>query len=157
MAKIRIIVVDKTRSSFLREGEAHYLKRLGRYVAVEWVEIKPVKISGKRSPREIIALEGKRIQEKRDADAYLIALDRRGRQYDSVGLARRIERLFNEGTGLIELVVGGPLGLSDEISGNSHEKLSLSRLTLTHEMCRLVLLEQLYRAMTILRGGKYHK
>lgn len=157
MAKIRIIVVDRTRTSFLREGEDHYLRRLRKYVPVEWIEVKGNKIHGKRSPKEIMGPEGKRIQGKLDPKATLVVLDRSGRQYDSSGLARWIEKLFNVGSGSIDLVVGGPLGISKEVLGLSRERLSLSRLTLTHEICRLLLLEQLYRAMTILRGEKYHK
>ncbi|MBW2029030.1 MAG: 23S rRNA (pseudouridine(1915)-N(3))-methyltransferase RlmH [Deltaproteobacteria bacterium] len=157
MAKIRIIVVDRTRMSFLREGEDHYLGRLRKYVPVEWIEVKGNKVDGKRSPEEVMGLEGKRIQGKLDPRATLVVLDRSGRQYDSLGLARWMEGLFNKGTGSIDLVVGGPLGVSKEVLGLSRERLSLSRLTLTHEMCRLLLLEQLYRAMTILRGEKYHK
>ncbi|MBW1996682.1 MAG: 23S rRNA (pseudouridine(1915)-N(3))-methyltransferase RlmH [Deltaproteobacteria bacterium] len=157
MPRIRIIVVDRTRSEFLREGEAYYLQRLRRYIPVEWIEVKPVKIQGNRPSKDIIALEGKRIQEKRDTNAHMVVLDGAGRQYDSLELAEWIGGLFHRGVRSIEFIVGGPLGLSDEVSRISNEALSLSRLTLTHEMCRLVLLEQLYRAMTILRGEKYHK
>lgn len=157
MLKVRIIVVDRTRTSFLREGESFYLERLKRYARVEWAEVKPARISKGRPDREILAEEGQAIVRRLAPRDYMVALDRSGDPYDSEELARWLDRTGAGTGGFVSFVIGGPLGLSREVLGRAGEVLSLSRLTLTHEMIRLVFLEQLYRAFTILRGEKYHK
>ncbi len=157
MLKLRIIVVDRTRSSFLKEGESFYLERLRKYVQVEWVEVKPARIR-KGSPEEkILGTEGKAITRKVAPRDYLVPLDRSGHQFDSKALAAWLESLSTRTEGWVSFIIGGPLGLSKELLNRAGKILSLSRLTLTHEMSRLLLLEQLYRAFTILRGEKYHK
>jgi len=156
MLKIKIIVVDRTRSEFLKQGESFYMKRLKRYAQTEWVEVKPAGIKKGRPTLRILDEEGDSIAKKLVTRDYIIALDRSGKEYDSEELAARIEKLsFTHDR--LTFVVGGPLGLSKTILNRSHEIFSLSRLTLTHEMSRLLLLEQLYRAFTIIKGEKYHK
>ena len=157
MLKISIIVVGRTRSPFLKDGESFYLERLRNYVQVDWVEVKPVKISRGRQATEILAAEGDKIAQKVAQNDYLVCLDRSGNQYDSETLAAWLDSLFNRGEQRVSFIIGGPLGLSKDILNRSRETLALSQLTLTHEMSRLILLEQLYRAFTILRGEKYHK
>ena len=157
MLKMRIIVVDRTRSPFLKEGEVFYLDRLRKYVQVDWVEVKPVKISQGRPAPEILAGEGERIVQRLAQDDYSVCLDRSGNQYDSERFAEWLNSLLNKGEQWVSFIIGGPLGLSKDILHRSREVLSLSQFTLTHEMSRLILLEQLYRAFTILRGEKYHK
>ena len=157
MIKIRIIVVDRTRSPFLAEGEAFYLKRLQNYAQVEWVEVKPVKMTKGRPEEEILYLEGQALIRKRGPKDYLVALDRSGRQYGSEEFAGRLEKLAMNATGGITFMIGGPLGLSKDALAEADEILSLSKFTLTHEMSRVLLLEQIYRAFTILKGEKYHK
>ena len=157
MIKIRIIVVDRTRSSFLAKGEAFYLERLQNYAQMEWVEVKPVKMTKGRPEEEILRLEGQALIRKRGSRDYLVALDRSGRQYGSEEFASRLEKLALNASGAIAFMIGGPLGLSREAMTGADETLSLSKFTLTHEMSRLVLLEQIYRAFTILKGEKYHK
>ena len=157
MLKIRIIVIDRTRAGFLREGEAFYLKRLRNYVAVEWEEVRPVKIVKGKDEGEILNAEGELLGRKVSLKEHLVALDRAGDPMDSEGLARWLEQMARHAPGGVCFVIGGPLGLSKNILERAQKVLALSRLTLTHEMSRLVLLEQLYRAMTILKGEKYHK
>lgn len=157
MLKIHIIVVDRTRSDFLREGESFYLKRLRKYVAVSWQEVKPVKMVKGKSDREILNAEGELIGRKIPPKAHVIALDRKGEPLDSEGLAESLDYLSRHAPAGVCFMIGGPLGLSQEMLTQAQQVLSLSRLTLTHEMSRLLLLEQLYRAMTILKGEKYHK
>ena len=156
MLKIRFIVVDRTRSPFLKQGESFYLDRLRKYAHTEWVEVKPARIKKGRSPKEILTAEGDSIAKRFIPREYLIALDRKGKSYDSDELAARIEDLSTTQNRL-GFVIGGPLGLSKEILDRAHEIFSLSRFTLSHEMSRLLLLEQLYRAFTIIHGEKYHK
>ena len=157
MVKIRILVVDRTRSPFLAEGETFYLKRLRNYAQVEWIEVKPVKMTKGRPEEEILRLEGQALIRKRGLKDYLFALDRSGRQYGSEEFARRLEKVALNAGGGIAFMIGGPLGLSADALKEADETLSLSRFTLTHEMSRVVLLEQIYRAFTILKGEKYHK
>jgi 23S rRNA (pseudouridine1915-N3)-methyltransferase len=157
MIKIRIIVVDRTRSPFLAEGEAFYLKRLQNYAQVEWVEVKPVKMTQGRPEEEILRLEGQALIRKRGPRDDLVALDRSGRQYGSEEFAGRLERAALNASRGITFMIGGPLGLSREAMAEADEILSLSKFTLTHEMSRVLLLEQIYRALTILKGERYHK
>jgi len=156
LPKIKLIVVGSTRSSFLKEGELFYLKRLNRYTPTEWIEVKPQKVTKGRSKEEILRVEGRSIEKKYQAEDHVIALDVRGKEYDSEGLARLVEHL-SETRRQLCFVIGGPLGLSEAILNTATHIISLSKLTLTHEMSRLVLLEQLYRAHTIIKGEKYHK
>jgi len=156
LLKIKIIVVDRTRSTFLAEGESIYLDRLKRYAHIEWVETKPTRIKKDSPVQRILDLEGNFITKKLLPQDYAIALDRSGKAFDSEGLAAWIERLsFSHNR--LAFLIGGHLGLSKTILDRANETLSLSRLTLTHEMSRLFLLEQLYRAFTIINNEKYHK
>ncbi|MBN2061788.1 MAG: 23S rRNA (pseudouridine(1915)-N(3))-methyltransferase RlmH [Deltaproteobacteria bacterium] len=157
MPKIKFIVVDRTRSSFLKKGELFFLDRLKNYSNVEWIEVKSVKIKKSASLEEIVNKEGLSIGMKLSSADYVVALDRQGHQLDSEGLADWLAGLILSARGPVCFVIGGPLGLSQEILSRADKILSLSRLTFTHEMCRLFLVEQIYRSFTIIRGEKYHK
>jgi len=157
MLKLRFIVVDKTRSSFLKEGEDAFLGRIKRYTQMEWVEVRPVRLSRAIPDEEVKRTEGHSILQKVGAGDFLVALDRTGKQYDSEGLADWLKRLSVSMRGAVCFTIGGPLGLSGEVLERADASLSLSKMTLTHEMSRLVLLEQIYRAFTIIQGEKYHK
>jgi 23S rRNA (pseudouridine1915-N3)-methyltransferase len=156
MLKLKIIVVDRTRLPFLTQGESYYMERLQRYARAEWIEVRPVKIKKGRPFSDIVSTEGNGLLKHLLPRDYTVALDRKGIRFDSKGLAEWIERL-SLSHDRIAFLIGGPLGLSKKVLDNAHSILSLSRLTLTHEMTRLFLLEQLYRALTIIRGEKYHK
>jgi 23S rRNA (pseudouridine1915-N3)-methyltransferase len=156
MMTLTLVVVDRARTPFWREGELFYRRRLGRYVHVRWVEVKPTPIAKGRSDEEILREEGKAITRKLPPGDYTVALDRKGGERDSEGLAGWIEKISLRHPS-VSFIVGGPLGLSTEVLERANERFSLSALTLTHEMARVVLIEQLYRAFTILRGEKYHK
>ena len=156
MLTIKIIVVDRTRAAFLEQGEAFYLKRLKRYARVEWESVRPARIRKGSPARIVLAEEGKAIARRIGDREYVVALDRGGKSRSSRELASRIERVSMSHPRLT-FIIGGPLGLSETILERADEILSLSRLTLTHEMSRLFLLEQIYRSFTILRGEKYHK
>ena len=156
MLTVKIIVVDKTRSPFLKDGEVHYLERLRRYARTEWIEVKGAKIRKGTPPERVMSAEAEAITRRLVAQDHIIALDRTGKSCGSEALAARIEELAT-GQHTPAFVIGGPLGLSKPLLRAAHERLSLSRLTLTHEMSRLVLLEQLYRACTIMHNEHYHK
>jgi 23S rRNA (pseudouridine1915-N3)-methyltransferase len=157
MLKIRIIVVDRSRSPFLRDGEAFYLARLKKYAQVQWVETRPARMTKGRPDPEILKEDAQRIQKRLFPGDRVIALDRSGRQCSSERFAAWMDSLSSRGIGVVSFIIGGPLGLSKDLLEQANEVLSLSKFTLTHEMSRLILLEQLYRAFTILRGEKYHK
>lgn len=157
MLKIRIIVVDRTRAPFLRDGESFYMQRLQRYVQVDWVEVKPAKIKKGIPDKEVLLIEGEAIARRFLPRDYVVALDRTGASSNSEELAAWLDKLALQVDGCVCFIIGGPLGLSEDLLRQAHKVLSLSSFTLTHEMSRLLLLEQLYRAFTILRGEKYHK
>lgn len=156
MQKIKIIVVDRTKSPFLRQGELFYLDRLKRYARIEWMEVKQSKIRKGVPVDSILSTEGTAIEKRLHPDDYKIALDSSGKTYDSIGLAEWIKRLSLK-SAVPAFIIGGPLGLSKNTLETAKKIFSLSRLTLTHEMSRLILLEQLYRAFTIINNEKYHK
>jgi len=157
MLRIKVIVVDRTREQFLREGEAFYIRRIRRYAGMEWNEVKPAKIRKGRTEEEILAEEAENILKKIVPKDYTVAMERTGRSRSSEEMALWLEGLQQKGVECVTFLIGGPLGLGREILNDASEGFSLSRLTLTHEMSRLVLLEQIYRSFTILRGEKYHK
>ena len=118
--------------------------------------LKALGVSRDQADVEVLAEERRLVAKRLQSREYVIALDRSGKAYDSPGLSRRIGRLSLKGHPLA-FVIGGPLGLSEDSLRHSNEILSLSPLTFTHEMSRLIFLEQLYRAFTILNNEKYHK
>ena len=158
MLKLRFIVVDRTREVFLKDGESFYLNRLRKYVQADWKEVKPAKITKQRPPKEVMDEEAGNLLKMISSGDHVVALDRLGKQFDSETMARWLEQLSIEQVGgHVCFLIGGPMGLSKTILKKADLVLSLSKLTLTHEMARLFLLEQLYRSMTIIKGHKYHK
>ena len=157
MLKINFIVVDHTKASFLRKGEEEYLKRLKKFVRYRYTEVKPERIVKGKSDLEIADKEGERILAKLEKGDYLIAMDRSGKQYSSKNLASWLKRLSMDVRGSACFAIGGPVGLSEDVMHKADSVLSLSKMTMTHEMCRLLLMEQIYRAFTIIEGHKYHK
>jgi 23S rRNA (pseudouridine1915-N3)-methyltransferase len=157
MLKLKFIMVDKTRSQFLKEGEGFYLDRIKRYSQAEWIEVRPTRIIKGISDEEVKKAEGHAILQKIAPGDFLIALDKSGRQYSSEELAEWLKKLSLDIRGSVAFTIGGPVGLSAEIVQKAGAVMSLSKMTLTHEMSRIVLLEQVYRAFTIINGEKYHK
>ncbi|MCU0644893.1 MAG: 23S rRNA (pseudouridine(1915)-N(3))-methyltransferase RlmH [bacterium] len=155
--KIKIIVVGRTKEKFLQIGEKEFQQRLARYCQVEWITVKEEKIVTGKSDHQIKANEAERILEKIAPKSWKVALDTTGKPMSSEGLAAWLQKKMNEGTSEFEFIIGGALGLDSTVLNSVNQVLSLSQMTFTHEMSRLILLEQLYRAFTILRGEKYHK
>jgi 23S rRNA (pseudouridine1915-N3)-methyltransferase len=138
------------------EGSDDYAKRLRRYFTLEVVEVNEEDMN-RRSREEVLSAEGERILKRLPTDAYVILLDReKGKNHPSEGLARGLEDLGLKGRSHVAFVIGGPLGLSPEVLQRADELWSLGRITLPHALARVVLLEQLYRAVKIQRGEKYH-
>ena len=150
-----IVTVGKLRG-WAAEGSEDYLKRLRRYFPVEVAEVAEEDMN-RRSPEEVLSAEASRLLKRIPSGAYVIALDReKGEPLSSEELARRLEALGVSGRSHVAFVLGGPLGLSPELLGQSDEMLSFGRMTLPHALARVVLLEQLYRAAKIERGERYH-
>lgn len=138
------------------EGCDDYLIRLRRYFPVEVVEI-PEEDMNRRSPEEVLTAEGERLLKRIPAGVHVIALDReRGKPLSSEEITRKLSSLGVSGRSHVAFVLGGPLGLSPELLGRADERLSFGPITLPHALARIVLLEQLYRAVKIDRGEKYH-
>jgi len=148
--------VGRIRDPHLAALCADYQGRIVRYGhRLELVEVKEE--PGSRPADLVIGRESERLAAKITAGAWTVALDLGGEQYSSPQFASRLGSLADQGINRVCFVIGGALGLSAALAESCRWKLSLSRMTLTHEMARLVLLEQLYRANTILRGEPYHK
>ncbi len=155
--KIVLLFVGKTRETFIEVGIKYYLEKLGHYVNTETRIIKPEPIKESSNSSLVISKESEKIIKSVKGKGTFILLDRLGKQYDSVGFSRFVGRLQADGNQSVYFAIGGPLGVSEELKKRAHHVISLSRMTFTHEMARLILLEQLYRAFTIMRGEKYHK
>ena len=154
--KIGLISVGKLSQPFLREGVAEYSSRIQRYIAFNSHELKEAKGGSKADPKTIRKQEGERILARVPAGAYLVALDEQGRNYGSEELSEFLGRHMLEGTGELLFAIGGAYGLSRTVKERANLLLSLSAMTLTHQMAQLLLLEQLYRGFTILRNEPYH-
>ncbi len=155
--KITVVWVGKTKESFLAKGVAFYAERVSHYASLDIVEVRGERISAGSDEQSVKNREGERILARRQPGETLIALDERGTDFTSVEFSRFLRDMEERGLNRPCFVLGGPLGLSGEVVRQAYRTVSLSRMTLTHEMARLVLLEQIYRAMTIDRGEKYHK
>ena len=151
---LRLVWVGKTKSGHLRALIEDYLARLRRFVRCEITELRESAMS---KAREGIEDEGKRIKGALRSEAFVVLLDIEGREWSSVELAREIEKWQTAGRREVAFVIGGHNGVSDEVTARANLRWSLSRLTLTHEMARVVLVEQLYRAYTIIHGLPYQK
>ncbi|MBA3425387.1 MAG: 23S rRNA (pseudouridine(1915)-N(3))-methyltransferase RlmH [Rubrobacter sp.] len=138
------------------EGSEDYLKRLRRYFSVEVGEVAEEDMN-RRSREEVLAAEASRLSKRLPASAYVIVLDRqKGKPLASEDMARKLETLGASGHSHVAFVLGGPLGLAPELLRGANEVWSLGALTLPHALARVVLLEQIYRAVKISRGEKYH-
>lgn len=154
--RFELLFLGKTKESYLAAGISDYLERLNRYTATEIRILKEGKAK-KNEPENLLVERESDILLKNVQGSYLVCLDRTGKQLDSLELADQVEKWEMQGQKKVTFIIGGPLGLSQTILARADLVLSLSRLTLTHEMSRLFLLEQLYRAGTIRAGEKYHK
>lgn len=153
--RLRFVWVGKTRNEQLRALCEEYLKRLKRFARCEVSEVRE---SGSSAKDAGIEEEGKRILGGLHPDALLVLLDVEGRQWSSPELAGQLERWQTEGSAKeVTFVIGGHRGVSREVRERAHLRWSLSRLTLTHEMARVLLIEQIYRAYTIMHGLPYQK
>ncbi len=154
--KLEIWGIGKTRAGYLKEGEEIYLRRLTRYIPcqVQWLD--GPRLKSQLPPDEVRKKEGQYLLDRLQPDDRLILLDERGRTGSSAELAGWMQGQMNAGVRRLVFVIGGAWGFSDELRARAQDSWSLSRLTFTHQMVRLIFLEQLYRAYTILHNEPYH-
>ncbi len=154
--RLTILCMGKTKERFIQGGIEKYLRYLRPYADASIKELKEEKIQDLRDAPLIRKKEAERIFKTVPAGAYLISLDERGEGFTSHEFAALLNNTLESGVREIIFIIGGAMGLDEEVIARSHKTVALSRWTFTHEMARLVLLEQLYRAFTIIKGKTYH-
>lgn len=150
---IKIIAVGYLKEDYLKEAVTEYLKRIKRYNQIEIIEIKD---ESKYEKDKILKKEATEIIKKINQKDYIITLEIEGKQFTSIEFAKNIDKVFNE-TNNITFIIGGSYGLAEEIKEMSNLHMSLSKMTLPHQLFRVVLLEQIYRAFKIINNENYHK
>ncbi|GAA0334818.1 23S rRNA (pseudouridine(1915)-N(3))-methyltransferase RlmH [Bacillus carboniphilus] len=157
---ITIITVGKLKEKYLKLGIEEYTKRLSSYAKVDIVEVADEKAPENLSPKEEVLIkekEGERILGKVRPDDYVIALAIQGEMPSSEKLANKLDQLATYGNSKIAFIIGGSLGLSEKVMDRADEAISFSKMTFPHQLMRLILVEQIYRAFRINRGEPYHK
>lgn len=158
--KIRIICIGRLKERFYTEAAAEFTKRLSRCCEIEPVELNDERVPADPSPADIERvkrIECGRIADKLAEGEYVIALDPRGKQLSSEELAYKLSGLMLSGKSRIAFVIGGSHGLNDDIRRRADAVLSFSKMTFSHQIFRIMLLEQIYRAFKIINGEPYHK
>ena len=158
--KIKLVTIGKLKEKYLKEGIAEYSKRLSRFTKVEIIELADEKAPDKASQLEnqqILAKEGERILSKIADREFVIALAIEGQQFPSEKFSLVIENASIKGFSNITFIIGGSLGLSSQVKERANLLMSFGKLTLPHQLMRLVLIEQIYRAFMIQQGSPYHK
>ncbi len=144
----------------MRDAVAEYEKRLTRYVKLDVVEVADERTPDGASEKEeerIREKEGERLLRQIKEDDHVVALAISGKQYDSLAFARRLDGVALRGRSRVVFVIGGSLGLSEQVLARADEELSFSKMTFPHQLMRVILLEQIYRGYRIIRGEPYHK
>ncbi|MDQ3072605.1 MAG: 23S rRNA (pseudouridine(1915)-N(3))-methyltransferase RlmH [Bacteroidota bacterium] len=154
--KVSFIAIGKTDETYLREGISQYVKRLVHYLTFEYIELPLPKVKAGASSTQKQEAEKTELLKLLKLNDFLVLLDDKGKTHTSMQFAKFIQQRFNDVPGNLVFLVGGAFGFHKEIYERANAQLSLSSLTFTHQMVRLIFLEQLYRAMTILRNEPYH-
>ena len=154
--KIRLILIGKTNTAYLKTGESDYENRLKHYCKFEELLIPKIKNSGKLSHSDVKIKEGKLILKSLDQNDQIILLEEKGKSFSSVDFSNFLNQKLLSSNKRLVFVIGGAFGFSEEVYKRANLKLSLSKMTFSHQMIRLIFKEQLYRAFTILKGEKYH-
>lgn len=154
--KICLLVIGKTDASYVRAALEEYEKRLKRYISFEIKVVPDIRNSKHMSEELQKEKEGVCILEQVQASDFIVLLDEKGKQYTSIGFSEFLAQKMLNGIKRLVFVIGGPYGFSESVYRRSHDTLSLSKMTFSHQMVRILFTEQLYRAMTILKGEPYH-
>jgi 23S rRNA (pseudouridine1915-N3)-methyltransferase len=153
--RLRVLAVGKLGEAYWRAASDEYVKRLRRYASVDIVEVADRDLA--KGVERAVAAEGADILRATPADSHVVALDVDGARTSSEGLARRLEALMLDGRSDVTFVIGGSAGMAPDVLERADERLSLTDMTLPHQLCRVVLLEQLYRSFRIMRNEPYHR
>ena len=160
MISVNIICVGKLKEKYLRDASAEYIKRLTAFCKLNIIEIAPYALPDSPTQAQIDAgleAEGKQILAKIQNGAYVYAMCIEGKQRSSEALSAEFDKLSVFGESNLTFIIGGSFGLSDAVKSRADAKLSMSQMTFPHQLARIMLLEQIYRAFQISTGGKYHK
>ena len=155
--RVHLIFVGKTAFSDIESAIERYVERLRRYCPVEIHYIKAEKIAPAHGEQLVRKRESERILKLAGRQGRLIVWDQTGREIDSTGLSRFMEKLIASAVSDLWMAVGGPLGVSSQLLKAAHDVLSLSKMTFPHDLARLIVVEQIYRALTIIKGEPYNK
>lgn len=154
--KIKLILIGKTDSDYLINGIGEYINRLKHYLPFEMFIIPDIKNTKNLSEHQQKQKEGKLILNQIHNGDFIVLLDEKGKEYSSLDFSKFIEKQMISGLKSLIFIIGGPYGFSDEIYEKCNSKISLSKMTFSHQMVRLIFTEQLYRAMTIIKREPYH-
>ena len=158
--KIKVVTVGKLKEKYLKDGIAEYSKRISRFAKLEMIELADEKTPDRASKSEnqkILEIEGQRILSKVSDRDFVIALAIEGKTFSSEEFSKQLEEASIKGFSTLTFIIGGSLGLAQDVKKRSNLSVSFGRLTLPHQLMRLVLVEQIYRAFTIQQGSPYHK
>lgn len=158
MLNVKIITVGKLKEQYLRDACGEYLKRLKRFGSVQVVELEEYRLSDNPSQKEIekaLEIEGNSI--RKEVKGYMIAMCIEGKQLSSTKLAEKMLKISVEGQSTVSFVIGSSFGIAESVKQSADFKLSMSEMTFPHQLARVMLLEQIYRAFQINNNGKYHK
>lgn len=154
--KMVLVLTGKNKEKYISEGIQTYEKRIRKYVSFEIVTLPGLKNAGNLSPAEVKLKEGEKILSSLNNDDYVILLDEKGTEFATTELAKWFEKLFLLPKKRLVFIIGGSWGFSDAVSKRADYSVSLSRLTFSHQIVRLVFMEQFYRILAILNGDPYH-
>ena len=158
--KIKVVTVGKLKEKYLKDGIAEYSKRISRFTKLEMIELADEKTPDKASESEnqkILEIEGQRILSKVGDRDFVIVLAIEGKTLSSEEFSKQLEEASIKGFSTLTFIIGGSLGLAQDVKNRANLSVSFGRLTLPHQLMRLVLVEQIYRAFTIQQGSPYHK
>ena len=158
--KIKVVTVGKLKEKYLKDGIAEYSKRISRFAKLEMIELADEKTPDKASESEnqkILEIEGQRILSKVGDRDFVIVLAIEGKIFSSEEFSQQLEEASIKGFSTLTFIIGGSLGLAPIVKKRANLSVSFGRLTLPHQLMRLVLVEQIYRAFTIQQGSPYHK
>ena len=158
--KIKVVTVGKLKEKYLKDGIAEYSKRISRFAKLEMIELADEKTPDKASESEnqkILEIEGQRILSKVGDRDFVIVLAIEGKTLSSEEFSKQLEEASIKGFSTLTFIIGGSLGLAQDVKKRSNLSVSFGRLTLPHQLMRLVLVEQIYRSFTIQQGSPYHK
>lgn len=160
MVTVNVICIGKLKEKYLRDACSEYVKRLGAFCKINIIEIEPSPLPDRPSEGQIenaLLAEGKKILSKIPAQSYTYAMCIEGKERSSEALSRETAALPVRGISSVNFIIGGSYGLSDAVKSAADDRLSMSPMTFPHQLARVMLLEQIYRAFQISSGGKYHK